>query len=132
MNKELKSELMIRGIDRIEIKNGYQYCGKCRKHNKTYYEFVDDDYLPHYYSPQEVLDIGSEIRPVDVMFRVADLGLLRANKDELTKIENYLENKYNKTNITYKVTDYKIYAYKPNGPASDITFAVLYDIYNEE
>ena len=67
------------------------------------------------------------------MLRVADLGLLRANKDELTKMENYLEEKYGKNDIEYEVTDYHIIVYNGSfGLAHDVTFDVLYDIYNKE
>lgn len=69
---------------------------------------------------------------LDIMLKVADLGLLRSNKDELNKMESYMQQSYGSMGYFYEITPHKIYIIDDEDNYEDITDDVLVDIYGED
>ena len=73
---------------------------------------------------------------LDIMLKVAELGLLRSTKDELNKMESYMQQSYGSMGYFYEITPHHIYLISEddngNDEYEDITEDVLVDIYGEE
>ena len=73
---------------------------------------------------------------LDIMMKVAELGLLYANKDELAKIENYMQQTYGSMGYLFMITDHEIVIYELDnekiGMYKNVTEEVLTAIYGEE
>ena len=74
---------------------------------------------------------------LDIMLKVAELGLLRANKDELVKMAEYMQQTYGSMGCLYEIKDHTIetfYLDDNDNPVDvqDVTEEVLTDIYRGE
>lgn len=47
---------IIEAVAKIEEVRGWNYCGKEIKKGKTYYMFIDADYIPHYIYCKDVVE----------------------------------------------------------------------------
>ena len=77
-----------------------------------------------------------KLTTLDIMIRVAQLGLLRANKDELAKMEDYCDDNYGRDN--YEITNHRIILLNDNPGVEydeliteDVTNDVLWELYYE-
>lgn len=73
---------------------------------------------------------------LDIMLKVAELGLLRKNKDELNKMVDYMNARTDSTGDWYEITPHHIYLINEDDDGNeeweDITEEVLVDIYGED
>ena len=74
---------------------------------------------------------------LDIMLKVAELGLLRANKEELAKMDDYMQQSYGSMGYMYDIKDNSIeifYLDDNDNPVDveDVTVEALADIYGEE
>lgn len=74
---------------------------------------------------------------LDIMLKVAELGLLRANKEELAKMDDYMQQSYGSMGYMYEIKDNSIeifYLDDNDNPVDveDVTVEVLADLYGEE
>ena len=72
---------------------------------------------------------------LDIMLKVAELGLLKANENEYNKINWYLQFTYGSMGYLYEVTDHNIYLYSlddnDNEIKEDKTIEILTEMYGE-
>lgn len=73
---------------------------------------------------------------LEIMMRVAELGLLRANKYELATMEDYLQQSYGSMGYLFEVNDNSIEIFEYDDDENpinvqDVTEEVLTDIYGE-
>ena len=74
---------------------------------------------------------------LDIMLKVAELGLLRANKLELAKIEDYMQQSYGSMGYMYDIKDNSIeifYLDDNDNPVDveDVTVETLTNLYEGE
>lgn len=74
---------------------------------------------------------------LDIMLKVAELGLLRANKAELVKMDDYMQQSYGSMGYMYDIKDNSIeifYLDDNDNPVDveDVTEEVLIDLYEGE
>lgn len=52
----------MKAIFKIQFEYGYQFVGRSKIKGKTYYSFIDADYLPHEFSSKYMWELAKDLR----------------------------------------------------------------------